>query len=377
MPHPLKSPATLLALAFGIVGVGLVLHAWELPPFTSPVRTTENAYVRGKVTFLAPQVAGHIAEVEVQDYQTVTAGQLLARIDDRIYVQQLAQAQAQLEIQQADLDNYQQDRASAEASIRSAEASLESAEASLRAAQANWDRIEPLRRKGVVNQADTDTARATLDSATAGLHEAQAALDISQQELRTVESTLASLKAGVENARAAKALAQIDLDNTRILAPVDGRVGEVSARVGQYVSAGTQLMGLVPHQTWVVANFKETQVKGMTVGQPATVRVDALGGVALTGHITSFAPATGSEFSVIKTDNATGNFTKVTQRLPVKIEFDTDQTDAARLVPGLSVVVSVDTDAHARPAGTTAQPGAPKLGSAAPQQISGIRTAFD
>jgi multidrug resistance efflux pump len=141
-------------------------------------------------------------------------------------------------------------------------------------------------------------------------------------------------------------LAEIDLQNTRITAPEDGQLGEVGARLGQYVSAGTQLLTLVPERIWVVANFKETQLPGMSVGQPVTFTVDALNHAALNGRIERFSPAAGSEFSVIRTDNATGNFTKVAQRVPVRISIDPGQALADRLVPGMSVVVSVDTNAQ-------------------------------
>ncbi len=153
-------------------------------------------------------------------------------------------------------------------------------------------------------------------------------------------------------AEAAVHLAEIDLQNTRIVAPEDGRLGEVGARLGQYVSAGTQLLALVPKRFWVVANFKETQLSGMKVGQPATFVVDALPDEKLHGRVERFSPATGSEFSVLKADNATGNFTKVAQRLPVRIAIDDGQDLANRLAPGMSVVVSIDT--RAKPGQRTA-----------------------
>ena len=140
-------------------------------------------------------------------------------------------------------------------------------------------------------------------------------------------------------------LAEIDLQNTRITAPRDGQLGEVGARVGQYVSVGTQLMALVPDRIWVVANFKETQLAGMRAGQPVTFTVDAFQHASLTGHIERFSPAAGSEFSVLKADNATGNFTKVAQRVPVRIAVDPGQNLTNRLAPGMSVVVSIDTTA--------------------------------
>lgn len=343
-----RSSATLLASALGIAGVVLVLYAWQLPPFTSSVQTTDNAYVRGQVTTLAPQLAGYVAQVEVQDFQHVKAGQLLVRIDDRIYEQRLQQAKATLASQQASLANSEQRQRTAEAGILSSEAQVESAQAAVIAADASWKRIEPLLERGVTTQSQADQARAALDQATAALHQAQAAVEVSRQELTSTLVARQSLEAAVQGAQAAVRLAEIDLQNTRITAPQDGQLGEVGARVGQYVSAGTQLVTLVPDRIWIVANFKETQLPGMKVGQPVTFTVDALEHMRLTGHIERFSPAAGSEFSVIRTDNATGNFTKVVQRIPVRISIDPGQEPAERLAPGMSVVVSVDTEAQPR-----------------------------
>jgi multidrug resistance efflux pump len=161
----------------------------------------------------------------------------------------------------------------------------------------------------------------------------------------------------VQGAEAAVHLAEIDLQNTRIVAPQDGRLGEIGARVGQYVSAGTQLLAVVPEKIWVVANFKETQLPGMKVGQPVTLQVDALEHARLSGHIEQFSPAAGSEFTVLKADNATGNFTKVAQRVPVRIAIDPNQDLAERLAPGMSVEVSVNTEAPAVPESIAANGG--------------------
>jgi len=340
----LRSTATIVAAVVGLIGLTLILYAWRLPPFTSSVQTTDNAYVRGQVTIISPQLTGYVAEVAVQDYQKVKAGELLVRIDDRIYQQKLQQAKATLAEQKAALANSEQKRRSDEAKIRLSQAQVESAEAVLKAAEANWKRVEPLVKRGIATQRDADQARASLDEARAALSQAQAAMDVARQDLASTLVNRQSLEAAVEGAEAAVRLAEIDLQNTRIVAPQDGRLGEVGARVGQYVSAGTQLMALVPEKVWVVANFKETQLPHMEVGQPVTFTVDALEHRRLTGRIERFSPAAASEFSVIKTDNATGNFTKVVQRVPVRIAIDPGQELADRLVPGMSVVVSVDTE---------------------------------
>ncbi|WP_102959226.1 HlyD family secretion protein [Mangrovicella endophytica] len=335
--------ATYVALLIGITGVTLVLYAWRLPPFASTVETTNDAYVRGQVTVISPQLAGYVAEVAVQDYQSVKTGQTLLRIDDRIYRQKLSQARATLDVQKAALANSAQQRRSAEAKIASGEAQVTSARSALATAQANWDRIVPLVQKGIVNKSEADATRSALDQATAVLQQAQAAVEVSRQDLQSIIVGRRSLEAAVEGAEAAVELATIDLGNTRIVAPKDGVLGEVGARLGQYLTAGSQITTLVPDRIWVTANFKETQLAGMRVGQVVTFTVDAFRGETMRGHIERFSPATGSEFAVLRADNATGNFTKVAQRLPVRIAIDEGQTLAERLAPGMSVVVAVDT----------------------------------
>jgi multidrug resistance efflux pump len=332
----------MIAFLAGIAGVLLVLYAWRLPPFVTSVETTDNAYVRGLVTIMSPQVGGYVVDVPVKDYEQVTQGQLLTRIDDRIYVQKLAQARAALDGQKASLDNSRQSELSARATIASSEAQIDSANASLKRAQLAWDRISNLSDRGIASASESEQAQATLEQAKAALNQAQAALEVSKQSLATIIVNRSLLEANVASAEATVHLAEIDLHNTSIVAPRDGRLGEVGVRLGQYVAAGTQLMAVVPEDVWVVANFKETQLEGMEVGQPVSVIVDALGKQRLTGRIERFSPAAGSEFAVIKPDNATGNFIKIAQRVGVRISIDPDQPIAKSLTPGLSVVVNVD-----------------------------------
>jgi multidrug resistance efflux pump len=268
---------------------------------------TENAYVRGYVTILSPQLSGYVADVPVHDYETVRAGQLLVKIDDRIYAQKLAQAQATLAGQKAALANSYQQELSAKAGISASQAQLDGARAAFKRARATWDRIRPLSEKGVATRSDADQARAGFEQADAAVNQAEAGLQVSRQALATTLGARAGLEAAVTGAGAAVELAQIDLENTRILAPRDGRLGEIGARLGQYVTAGSNLLALVPGDVWVVANFKETQLDGMKAGQPVSITVDALQRSKLTGHIERFSPAAGSEFSIIRPDNATGN----------------------------------------------------------------------
>jgi len=329
-----------------LIGVLIVLYAWNLPPFHSALQTTENATVRGQVTIISPQLSGYIVEVDVQDFQTVRAGQLLLRIDDRIYRQRLEQARAQLASQRAALANFAQSRATARATIAQNQAAVANARAQADRANADLRRVEELAADGSLSARERDAARATRAQTVAAAAQAGAALAIARENERTVEVNRAALEAAVANAEAAVKLAEIDLANTRILAPRDGQLGQVTVRLGAFVGAGAQLTALVPRTMWVVANMKETQMADVRLGQPVTFTVDALNGAKLRGHVEEIAPATGSEFSVITPDNATGNFVKIAQRIPVRIRIDPDQNLAARLRPGMSVVASIDTAAQ-------------------------------
>lgn len=337
------SKATVPALLAGIVGIAVVLYAWQLPPFTSTVQTTNNAFVKGRVTLIAPQLPGYVVAVPVTDYLHVKKGDLLVQLDDRIYVQQRAQAEAALLQQENALANYAQNYASKQASVDLATAQLAAAQAALDNAQAVAGRSDSLLASGLSAQSTADQVRSSLLQAQSSVAQAQASLSIAQQNLTLVEGGKPALEGAVKGAQAAVELARINVSNTRIVAPVDGVLGEVTARLGQYVSVGSQLTSVTPPQTWVIANFKETQMYGIVVGQEVSFTVDALNHVALSGHISEISPAAGSEFSVLKPDNATGNFTKVAQRIPVRIEVDPDQPVSASLLPGMSVEVAVDT----------------------------------
>lgn len=344
----LKSTIGFVALLLG--GVALALYAWGLWPFGSAIQATDNAYVRGQTTIIAPQVNGYVTEVLVRDFQDVKGGQVLARIDDRIYRQRVEQARAQLAAQQANLANSQQSERSSEASLGGQAAAVQNARAQLARAQADMARVNDLVREGSVSLRERDQTLAALRAAEAGVAQAQAQRSVAQEQVRTVTVGRGGLNAAVENARAAVRLAEIDLANTVIRAPQDGRLGEVGVRLGQYVTAGTQLMFLVPPTIWVTANFKEAQTARMEPGQPATIRVDALDRAELHGRVERIAPAAANEFAVIRADNATGNFVKVAQRIPVRIAIDRNDRLFQRLRPGMSVEARVDTRGGVSPA---------------------------
>ncbi|EFQ62656.1 HlyD family secretion protein [Pseudomonas fluorescens WH6] len=329
--------------AIAVVGVLIVLYAWQLPPFSSAVETTENALVRGQVTIIGPQLSGYVFEVPVQDFQYVKAGDLLVRLDDRIYRQRLDQALAQLAVQKAALANVVQQRNSAEATIKLRQAALVDSQAQARKSTADLRRNEELISDGSVSRRELDVTRAANAQTIAAVAQAQASLEIARQDLQTVIVNRGSLEAAVASADAAVELARIDLSNTRITAPRDGQLGQIGVRLGAYVNSGAQLMALVPKQLWVIANMKETQMDNVQVGQPVTFTVDALTHRKFHGTVQHISPATGSEFSLLQADNATGNFVKIAQRVPVRITVDPDQAESERLRPGLSVVVSIDT----------------------------------
>ncbi len=343
---PSRRSVTLMALV-ALVGVVAILYAWQLWPFSGGVAVTENAYIRGQITVLAPQVNGYVTEVLVQDFEEVTRGQPLVRIDDRQYRQLVEQRRAELAAQRFQLENLEQTLASNRATLASRRAELSAVEAELQRALADERRVNELAERGSVSIRERDQIRATARAAGAKVKQSQAAIAIAEQTLKASKVSRGGLQAQVEIAQAALKRARIDLDNTAIEAPRDGRVSEVTVRQGQYVAAGTQLLYLVPEQLWVIANYKETQTFAMRPGQPVTIEVDALDGARLRGRVQRMAPATGSEFAVLRPDNATGNFTKVVQRIPVRISIDPDQPLSERLRPGLSVITSVDTGADA------------------------------
>ncbi|MBY4895933.1 HlyD family secretion protein [Cupriavidus sp. AU9028] len=329
----------LIALA----AILIILYAWGLPPFSHVLQGTDNAYVRGQTTIISPQVSGYVVQVPVHDFQQVKAGQVLLKIDDRIYRQRVEQARANLDTQIASLNNLDQTERSRRATVSAQQANVANARAQLLRAQADMRRVEELVADGSVSLRERDQTRAQLRQAEAAVEQASASLAIARQDVAAVGVNREGQRAAVEAARAALKLAEIDLANTVLHAPQDGQLSQIAARLGQYVTAGTQSMFLVPPPRWVIANYKEGQTSRMAPGQPASFRVDGLDDARFTGRVEQLAPAAGSEFSVIQPDNATGNFVKVAQRISVRIAIDDDQPLVARLRPGMSVRVEVDT----------------------------------
>ena len=345
-PDKVRRPsvtAVVIAVLVAVAGVLLVLYAWRLPPFATTVMTTNDAYVQGRVTGMATQVSGYVRDVLVEDYQSVQRGQPLARLDPRTYQQQVDQARGTLDASIANLDNAAQTINTNRANLQSTQADLLAKQAEQERTAIDLRRLSDLAARGSISIRDRDQAVSDARTAAANVAKSRASIQVAAESIKTAIVQRRGLAATVESNRASLEQARINLANTVIYAPNDGQVGATAVNQGQYVAAGSQLIYFVPREIWVVANFKETQTRNMRVGQAATVGVDALGGVRVAGRVVALSPAAGSQFSVLKPDNASGNFTKVVQRLPVKIALDMRDRSAARMRPGLSVVARVET----------------------------------
>ena len=328
-----------------IIGIGIILWAWKIGPFDSAVESTDNSYVKGKTTVLSSQINGYVKNVLVSDFDHVKKGQVLMHIDATTYDQKVTQAEAGVDQAQNALSNQSQNIAQRKADIVAAEAKVEQARAAYQLSLAQQQRYQQLGDSGAASKSEQDKAFADTQNNLALMQQAQANVLVAKEALKTAQVAETGLKAQVTNATAQLDQAKTTKNYSSIIAPMDGQLGEVNPRVGQYVAAGTQLLYLIPQQTWVTANFKETQIANMKIGKKAWFTVDALNHQKFTGHVEQISPAAGSEFSVLKADNATGNFTKVVQRIAVRIAIDPNQTGIENLRPGMSVISSVDTHA--------------------------------
>jgi membrane fusion protein (multidrug efflux system) len=307
-------------------------------------QSTDDAYVGGNVTDLAPRVSGLIARIAVTDNQFVRAGTLLVKIDDRDYRAALARAQASVAGDAAALDNLAATRRLQLSLITEAQAGIAASDAQIALARANEARYRALAATSAGSVQAAQTATSALQQAVAGGQKAQAALAAAQTQLAVIDTEKAEANAALSGARAALTTAQLNLGYTDIRAPVDGYIGNRSAELGGYASIGAQLLSIVPAQgLWVDANFKEDQLAHMRPGDKVTISADILPGQKITGRVGSLAPATGAVFSVLPPENATGNFTKIVQRVPVRIWLDGAAGTLGLLRPGLSVTADVDT----------------------------------
>ena len=310
------------------------------------IESTDDAYVGGNVTPIAPHVAGFIANISVADNQHVTAGQLLARIDPRDYQAALDHAQAVVTARVAALASLKAQAVLQQSTIRQTAAELAAKSAQAEFAHADAVRYATLAHTPAGSRQDAERAVSVDQAAQAAILAAQAALAASQQRLAVIEADTSVAAAAVAQAQSDLQTARLNLGYTEIRAPIDGYIGNRSAQVGAYVAAGTYLLSVSPaHGLWVDANFKEDQLARMHPGQGATVVADVVSGRVFHGHVLSLSPGTGAVFSVIPPENATGNFTKIVQRVPVRIALDGADAALGTLRPGLSTTVSVDTKA--------------------------------
>jgi membrane fusion protein (multidrug efflux system) len=311
-------------------------------------QTTNDAYIVADYSIVAPKVAGFISQVLVEDNQPVKAGQLLALIDDRDLRTTLAASEADALSAAAQLEQASAVLQRQGSVISQAQATLEASRAEVTFAEQEQARYSHLAGMGAGTVQNAQQARNRIDTARARQNSAVAAVAADRKQVDILTAQQHAAEAGLKRAQANVDQAQLQLSYTRIVAPVDGVVGERAVRVGNYVNPGSRLLSVVPlSQAYVIGNFQETQLTDVVPGQRVVVRVDTFPGETLTGRVQSIAPATGVTFAAIKPDNATGNFTKVVQRLPVKIVLDAHQPLASRLWVGLSVEASIDTQSAA------------------------------
>jgi len=337
---PLKLAAGAIVLA-GVLAYGA--HWWTAGRF---IQDTDDAYVGGDVTVIGSKVSGYIQTVAVTDNQSVHKGDLLVRIDDRDYRAAAARADAAVAAQEAALRNLDAVAALQQSVIHQAEAGKAAADAEAQRARLDDTRYGDLVSRSAVSVEAAQRARAAAQTAAADTQKAGAAVEAARRQLDVIATQKHQAEAALAQAHAQADSAHLDLSYTEVRAPVDGTIGNRRARVGAFVNASSPMLAVVPaHGLWVDANFKEDQLARMQVGQGVEVRADVLPGHPFHGHIASLAPATGAQFSVLPPENATGNFTKIVQRVPVRVVLDGKDGDLGLLRPGLSVTATVDTKA--------------------------------
>jgi membrane fusion protein (multidrug efflux system) len=339
----IKRAALGLALALGVAGAADFGYGYLTTG--RYLESTDDAYVQADSTIVSPKVSGYIAEVLVGDNQPVKAGQLLARIDDRDFRTALDQAHADVAASEAAVRNFDAQIALQQPMIEQQTADVTAAEANLQFAQQEQARYDGLMKSGSGTIQRAQQTDAALREKIAQLQHGKSGLLAAQKKVDVLTTDRTKAVAQLDHARAVEQQMALNLSYTEISAPVDGTVGARSLRVGQFVQAGTQLMAVVPlDAVYVVANFKETQLTHVRNGQPVEIRIDSFHGARLRGHVDSLSPASGLEFALLPPDNATGNFTKIVQRIPVKIALD-DRSLTGLLRPGMSAEPTVDTKA--------------------------------
>ena len=347
-----KGPTRSVLLLLLIAGLGA--GGWWLYRYQTTgkyLQSTDDAYVQADAVTISPKISGYVEEVLVKDNQEVMPGQPLVRIDARDYRAQVAQASASIDVARANAEAARAQIHEQDAAIAQARAQLMSAQAQAEFAASEVRRYAPLVQTGA-EPSEQLAAKTNLDKQAASQLAAQrASVAAAERRVRSINAQVKQAEAQAESAEAQRDAAKVNAEASEIIASVGGRVGDKTVRVGQFVQAGTRLMSVVPtDKLYITANFKETQIGHMRAGQPVSIRIDALPGQKLQGHVDSVAPGTGAQFSLIPPQNATGNFTKIVQRVPVRIALDVDDKVRKVLVPGLSTVVEVNTMAEAKAA---------------------------
>ena len=310
------------------------------------IESTNNAYLRADQVAMAPRVSGQVAEIYVKDNEDVAVGQPLLKIDARRYEMMVRQAEATVDAREADVAKSEADLRQQDAVIAQAQADVTAAQASSNLADKEFERAAALAVRGFATQQKSEQTESALTQARSTVSLKQAVLDAARQKVATLKAQLAQARAQLDAAKESLSQAEIDLKDTLLRSPIAGRVGDRTVQLGQFAQPGTRLLTVVPtQQMYLVANFKETQVQRMRPGQPAHISIDAYPDLALTGTVESFAPGTGAQFALLPPENATGNFTKIVQRVPVRILVNAPEHAAPAFVPGLSIEVSVDTKA--------------------------------
>jgi membrane fusion protein (multidrug efflux system) len=341
----IKRGALGLAMALGIAGAGDLGYGYLTTG--RYLESTDDAYVKADSTIVSPKVSGYLSAVLVGDNQPVRAGQLLARIDDRDFRTALDQADADVAGSEAAVRNLDAQIALQAPLIEQGTADVAAADANLQFAREEQVRYDGLMKTGSGTVQRAQQSDAALREKTAQLQHGKSGLLAAQKRVDVLTTERAKAVAQLAHARAVEAQAALNLSYTKIIAPVDGTVGARTLRIGQFVQAGTQLMAVVPlDAVYVVANFKETQLTHVRNGQPVEVRIDSFHSRKLRGHVDSLSPASGLEFALLPPDNATGNFTKIVQRVPVKIVLD-DHSLTGLLRPGMSAEPVINTKATA------------------------------
>jgi len=335
----------LTVLVAAAIIVVLFATQWDHWVGLSIRQVTDDAYVRGDITPLSAKVEGYVRRVAVDDFERVKEGDLLVEIEDDDYRARAAQAEADLLGAKAAIENLKARKAAQHAQVAEAEDAIKATQADVERTRLEAARQRTLLATTFGTRQRVEQADAAAERFSATLARNEAELDAQRSQLAVLDTQEAQLRADAKAKQAALDLAKINLGYTRILAPVSGMVSERDVRDGQYVHAGSQVISVVPlDNVWVLANYKETQLTHVAIGQRAEIRVDTFPGVVITAIVDSIAPASGAQFSLLPPDNATGNFTKVVQRIPVKLRIAPDNPLSGKLRPGMSVIATILTD---------------------------------